>query len=384
MMEFVAALRSQGVRVGTSELIDGVKCERIFRGGSGEDLPNLFLALRAVLVKRIEDYDTFLKLFEQFFSRRGDRGTRDAITKLVPNFASRARIDHKKQESEIPMLEKDQNNRNGPDKGEKGLSFFALYSKNRSPGIEKGLRDLEPFDPEQLRLLARRFRMISRVKPVLPGRRRARRNMENRFQREVDWRRFMRETGSNPDAISEIRFRGKKPNHSKLVLFADVSGSMLREAELVINSLFTASRRFHGTEVFAFSTNLSRHTNFFASASASRTTVEEFLSKEQEIEIGSGTRIGENLARLLNEYPSVINKDATLVIISDGWDLGDQDLLRSALVEIKKKGAAIVWFHPGSGYQDFVPSTLAMKTAFPFVDLLVGPGAGVIKDQITK
>ena len=173
--------------------------------------------------------------------------------------------------------------------------------------------------------------------------------------------------------MPKIQFRKRKPSISKFVVMADVSGSMLKEAELVINSLFTACRRFHGTEVFVFSTNLSRLTSLFTGASPSLETVKRFYSRQTEIELGSGTRIGENLARVLIDYPEFISNGTTLIIISDGWDLGDNDLLQASLHEVKMRGAKLVWFHPHFGHPDFSPETLAMKTTLPFIDLMIGP-----------
>ena len=137
---------------------------------------------------------------------------------------------------------------------------------------------------------------------------------------------------------------GKESSRPKFIVMADVSGSMLKEAELVINSLFTACRRFHGTEVFVFSTNLSRLTSLFTGASPSLETVKRFYSMQTEIELGSGTRIGENLARVLVDYPALISGETTLIIISDGWDLGDSNLLQASLHEVKLRGAKLVWF----------------------------------------
>ncbi|MDG6994527.1 MAG: VWA domain-containing protein [Nitrososphaerota archaeon] len=361
IQEFVLLLRERGIQVGISEHLDAQICFSSFSQEGGHE-NQLFLALRSALVKKKENYDIFAKAYEDFFCLGAQMGRGPD---LVPRFACKSKAG--RSEAIGSGVQREEEGQTG-DK----TAILALYSDNRSQIPPIDIESVKPFNPEDVRSIARKLREVSRLNPILPGRRKSP-SSNYSIGSYVDWRRIAKLISSNPNTIPEIRFRKRKRTRSKLVLMADVSGSMLKDAELVINSLFTASRRFHGTETFVFSTGLSKFTSFFSGASASRETIQQFYLKQTQIELGSGTRIGENLARMLSDYSTIISEETTLIIISDGWDLGDSDLLDACLREVKSRRAKVVWFHPHYGFPGFSPETVAMKTAMPYIDLMIGP-----------
>lgn len=61
-----------------------------------------------------------------------------------------------------------------------------------------------------------------------------------------------------------------------------------------------------------------------------------------------------------------------MVICSDGLDRGDPDVLAAAMERLARLCHRIVWLNPHKGdRQDFVPSTLGMMVAAPYVDKLM-------------
>jgi hypothetical protein len=370
IQEFVLLLRERGIQVGLSEHLDAQVCYSTLFPKTTQDDSSLFLALRSVLVKRRDDYEIFARAYEDFFLLNAQSGR---VISPVPNFARKSR-----PASEVNKLEASSRTKED-DQGESAedqkRAILSLYSNNRSLLRKLDFENVEPFQPDDIKYLARKLRKISRLNQALPGRRKS--QYTDYRGGYVNWRRLARLMSSHPDAIPKIQFMRRKLARSKFVVMADVSGSMLKDTELVINSLFTASRRFHGTEAFVFSTGLSRLTHFFSIASPNSETAQRFYSKQTEIELGSGTRIGENLAKVIRDFPDVISRDTTLIIISDGWDLGDSNLLETCLHDVKLRGAKVVWFHPHFGHPDFAPVTVAMKTAMPYIDLMVGPNRAI-------
>ena len=61
-----------------------------------------------------------------------------------------------------------------------------------------------------------------------------------------------------------------------------------------------------------------------------------------------------------------------VVICSDGLDRGDPHVLATAMERLSRLCHRVVWMNPhkGSG-QSFLPSTLGMMVAAPFVDILL-------------
>lgn len=86
LLEFVALLRRNGVRVSPAETIEGLRAVELV---GLADAPTLSAALRAVLVKRTVDAATFDELFELFFRRGGELAGGAASAPLIDELRSR-------------------------------------------------------------------------------------------------------------------------------------------------------------------------------------------------------------------------------------------------------------------------------------------------------
>jgi hypothetical protein len=56
------------------------------------------------------------------------------------------------------------------------------------------------------------------------------------------------------------------------------------------------------------------------------------------------------------------------VIISDGWDRGDPELLRREMAGLARKVHRVVWLNPLAGRAGYAPEAQGMRTVLPFVD----------------
>ena len=121
-------------------------------------------------------------------------------------------------------------------------------------------------------------------------------------------------------------------------------------------------------EVFAFSTRLERLTE-----------VLESLERPEEVGRvvyrrlglwGSGTRIGESLSQLIREYPGVLSGKTGVLIVSDGWDLGDLEVLDRSLGELSRRAGLVAWLNPNAGKPGFKPEVLALRIALRRVDVM--------------
>jgi uncharacterized protein with von Willebrand factor type A (vWA) domain len=85
-----------------------------------------------------------------------------------------------------------------------------------------------------------------------------------------------------------------------------------------------------------------------------------------------GTRIGFSLAQFNQRYGQrLLTKRTVAVIISDGWDLGDKDLLRREMARLRRKVHTVIWLNPLAGDPGYEPICAGMRTALPFVDFLL-------------
>jgi uncharacterized protein with von Willebrand factor type A (vWA) domain len=90
---------------------------------------------------------------------------------------------------------------------------------------------------------------------------------------------------------------------------------------------------------------------------------------------GGGTRIGECLQDFARrQAPRLVHSRTAVIIVSDGYDTGEPELLANALRALRTRARRIVWLNPLLGRPDFSPESRGMQAALPHLDLFA-PGA---------
>jgi uncharacterized protein with von Willebrand factor type A (vWA) domain len=80
-----------------------------------------------------------------------------------------------------------------------------------------------------------------------------------------------------------------------------------------------------------------------------------------------GTKIGESLAEFNRGWPSLVDRRTIVMILSDGWDTGDPELLAAELLRIKRRAGRVIWLNPLLGNPSYEPLTRGMAAALPLV-----------------
>ena len=57
-----------------------------------------------------------------------------------------------------------------------------------------------------------------------------------------------------------------------------------------------------------------------------------------------------------------------ILIISDGWDTGQVDLLEKNMHYLHKNSRYVLWLNPLKGSPNFQPNTRGMQAALPYID----------------
>ena len=60
------------------------------------------------------------------------------------------------------------------------------------------------------------------------------------------------------------------------------------------------------------------------------------------------------------------------MVVSDGLDVGDPDLLREGVTWLGRQAGGVIWLNPLAVAPAYEPSARGMATAFPYVDALFG------------
>lgn len=213
-----------------------------------------------------------------------------------------------------------------------------------------------------LRTGARRFR---REAATLPGRR-----LVPSHRGRIDLRATTKRSVRSGGEWVEVRRRERKPLRAELVVLWDVSGSMREHDSASFALVYALHRVSRRTRVFAFSTEVEEITDRFEGAPYRHAAAAVSATLGP---VGGGTRIGRSLHEFRRRYASQVHPWTTLLIISDGWDLGDVDLLSGELGLLRRKASRLVWVNPYARRPDFEPATLALQAALPHVDALVAP-----------
>ena len=84
---------------------------------------------------------------------------------------------------------------------------------------------------------------------------------------------------------------------------------------------------------------------------------------------GGGTRIGDALRTFNTRWARrVMGHGPVVLVISDGWDRGEPDVLRREMARLHRSARRLIWLNPLLGSPDYRPLTRGMQAALPFID----------------
>jgi uncharacterized protein with von Willebrand factor type A (vWA) domain len=162
--------------------------------------------------------------------------------------------------------------------------------------------------------------------------------------------------------------RRRRLRPRRLVVLCDISGSMAPYARALIQLLYCAAGA-ERAEVFTFATRLTRLTRALA-----RSSPAVALDRAARLapDWSGGTRIGEALHRFNDEYGRRgMARGAVVLILSDGWETGDPEVLRREMARLRQVAYRIVWANPRTQHPGYRPLAGGMAAAWPYCDEVV-------------
>jgi uncharacterized protein with von Willebrand factor type A (vWA) domain len=198
--------------------------------------------------------------------------------------------------------------------------------------------------------------------------RRSRRRDTRPGGRRIDVRSTLRQarrTGGHA-----FRLIGDEPalRPRRLVVLCDISGSMEPYARAMIQLLYCAAGGA-SAEVFSFATRLTRLTTALA-----RTTPAVAIARAAQTapDWHGGTRLGDALKEFNDRYGRRgMARGAVVLIISDGWDTGDPEIVRQEMRRLSLVAFRIVWMNPRTKSASYEPLAGGMAAAWPYCDAVV-------------
>ncbi len=145
----------------------------------------------------------------------------------------------------------------------------------------------------------------------------------------------------------------------------------MRDHDAVLAALVYNLRRLvRRTRVFAFSTEV-REVSPVLAGIPYRISLDVLARALGPA--GGGTRIGRCLQDFRRGFGRLVHSWTSVIVLSDGWDLGDTDLLAREVAWLHEKAHRVVWVNPYARDSGFRPETAGMRDALPHVDLFLGP-----------
>ena len=314
---FGRALRREGVPVGTGRIASFCEAAAML---SPRDL---YWAGRATLVARRDQIAVYDRVFRTFFGADAPAPPPQQAEALIV------------EEEEVSLASPIELLRN---------KSFARCSREELEQLAALLAQL------RLSVPRRRTRRLAPARSGVP-----------------DLRRTLRRSFRTAGEPLERRFRARRRHRRRLVLVLDVSGSMADYSRALLVFAHAALRADRRWEAFCFGTRLTRVTRALAV-----TRPDEALDRAagEVVDWNGGTRIGESVKGLLDEYGHRgLVRGAVVVLCSDGLEIGDPELLAEQMARLQRLAYRVIWLNPLKGDEAYEPLARGMHAALPYVDL---------------
>ena len=199
------------------------------------------------------------------------------------------------------------------------------------------------------------------------GERRTRR-VRPSYKGGLHLRRMVRDNLRHGGEPIRLAFRRRVYRPRALVVLCDISGSMERYSRMLLHFIHALTHGLKDTnvEAFVFGTRLTRITR-----SLRYKDVDESLDEVGDTvrDWSGGTRIGEALKTFNFQWARrVLGSGAVVLVISDGWDRGDLQLLAREIHRLQRAAYRLIWLNPLLGSDDYQPVQRGMATVMPCVD----------------
>ncbi|MBA2597359.1 MAG: VWA domain-containing protein [Chloroflexia bacterium] len=370
LLTFGRRLRTAGLPVGSGQvlsLVDALAAVDLFRHD------DVYHAAKASVVTRPEQIPVFDLEFSRFW--RELMGAKPApLDPFMPqNAPSKPPLpDASKKKTE---------QRHTPDGAEDEKDIFHI-----SEGEEDSTAEEEEFEasPDDVMLFSSREMLrrkdfsqctpeeIAEARRILGGMtwrlgtRKTRRRTRAKHGKFIDARATLRASMRHGGMPLELRRQKRKIRTRPLVVICDISGSMDRYARLLLRFVHALGQGLENTEVFVFGTRLTRITRELRKRDVDTALTNVVGSVE---DWSGGTRIGEAIKAFNYQWTRrVLRSGATVVVISDGWDRGDPELLGREMARLQRSCRRLIWLNPLLGAPGYQPLTQGMRAAMPYID----------------
>ena len=301
-------------------------------------------ALTSLFCQEQEERDVFKKMYTQFWKQKGtvirDKRTNKNKTNIQTNKVSTAVMLGKGKTDNSEETEEAKTTTGANTKETLKRTDFAYLTKHQSSLLDELSEQLVK-------------EMSQRLK--------RRKQKSNKGQ--IDLANSIRNNIQNGGNIIKLSKKNKKQDKYRLLVLLDVSGSMDKYSFYLLKFLWALRSNFKQIEVFTFSTKLMRITDYISDKNMAGALA---MVSQHAKHWSSGTKIGECLTDFNDNYAKrYLNGKTVTIVLSDGLDTGEPEVLDTAMQQLKMRTKKLIWLNPLKGMQGYEPIQRGMKAALP-------------------
>ncbi|MDF0600607.1 VWA domain-containing protein [Psychromarinibacter sp. C21-152] len=362
---FARALRKAGLPAGPGRTLDAIRAVEAAGFSSKQDF---YWALHACFVTRPEHRAVFAQIFRLYW--RDPRYMEHMMAMMLPAIRG-VQDERQSQAAEKRAAEAllDGVERDVPEERPQGGDEVEIdIDASRTASAEERLRTLD-FEQMSTAEAEAAKRMLARLTlPVRPLQ--SRRTQAARHGRLPDWRGTMRAAMRRGGDLREFATKTRKTRWPNLVVLCDISGSMSQYSRAILQFLHAVANHkgagWAKVHAFTFGTRLTNITRHLATRDVDA-ALAAAGAEAQDWE--GGTRIGECLHAFNRDWSRrVLGQGAVVLLITDGLDRDDPELLRRETERLHLSARRLIWLNPLLRWDGFAPKARGVAAMLPHVD----------------
>ncbi len=361
---FARALRAAGLPIGPGRVVQAI---RAVEAAGFSERHDFYWTLHACFVSKPEQRDVFGQVFRLYWrDPRYLEQMMSLITPTVRGVSAERQIKSAEKRAAEALLDGVQ--RDVPDLPDTDEGSEVEIDASATASSEERLKTLD-FEQMSLSEMAEARRMLARLSlPVKPLT--SRRTQADLRGAQADWRRTMRAAMRQGGDITALARRARRTRWPNLVVLCDISGSMSQYSRMVLHFLHAVANEkgagWARVHAFTFGTRLTNITRHLATRDVDA-ALAAAGAEAQDWE--GGTRIGEALHAFNRDWSRrVLGTGAVVLLITDGLDRGDPDLLATEAERLHLSARRLIWINPLLRWDGFAPRAAGVRALLPHVD----------------
>lgn len=345
---FSRVLRHAGLRVPASATINFTQA----LGAVGiSERSGLYWAGRATLVNKPEDIDIYDQAFLAYWDQRDGVGF---LIETPPDDSATLALDSD---------EEDDTPNDDDEDAEQPEDLISLRFSRLEVLGEKDFADCTAEELAELSVLLGRLRFTTHQRQSLRYKR-----VKGAGDR-ADLRRTVQVALKHQGEPIHRSFKSPATKPRALTLILDVSGSMETYARALIRFCHAAVMARNRVEVFALGTRLTRITRQLSNHDPDAAIA---AATPEVADWSGGTRLGDAIEEFNREWGiKGMARGGVVVILSDGWDRGEPELLAEQMERLHRVTHELVWVNPLKASPGYAPLAAGMAAAYPHLDKFV-------------